>query len=1257
MILRALPLTMIAALAAGPGTAQQTLEIPQEQIEALPDLPDLPVPQFNFDLSSPDGFARALEGFVGTDWTGTLPSAVTEAIMGATPFEAHRQIVWEMQVTGSWNETLSGGGTLTVLDQSAIGVAPARQFYALLDTEARDWPFHLFAFVPDAAPAMARLEFSGAGDGQTGGGTGFSGLANHLFQADRVLGYATPQGMTARSFSETTEDDFTGDYLYTEVQGGRVRVDSSGQGYRMQFTALVQEFSSRNREPTGRSARVRGWVCEAAAHAANPDTCAYDAIELIDHTPTAGRANVNPQHPAITLTFDAPVDLASLADNVAVFTRDATGARVEIPGQWGISRYPGAWRDDAAVTAASIALPADAAMCSARNTNGLATHVFPRFDHHEDPHEYTFQPFQTLRSGTYYEVEITGGEDGVQARDWDAFLEQDHSWRFSTLLDMEAQQPLDQDHPLDLRIYQTVRDPRLVFDKPALTRLAPDWRAHEDIAPDWQPERFEFELVLSERHPRVVAQRDLRARVNRFAWLEPQRAFDDEDRRHARHTVNFFGWLPQRDNAEVLDLVACPNAPFPFALTEANTRQEHPIDIWDHDPGDLDFYVAVAEIGPWATEFEQFLREMAALDTMLPGLAIDTRDALADLAMDILRGRIGGDELADRMAGIPDNVAETLHDRVQEIIDLRAEIEGGISDADRQAIMQTLWRTEQYVPQYLPFRAATAHALDFGTNSFGLFLATMDDEIARAMLLLNEARRGEEFEENRVAIIFGAYLRYLQRQASDHIGPEDITVVVVPFDALGEEAVGMALSNLEARLYKGALDYRARAVVMEIQAHPVFDADVLATGLVHEFGHVYSLLHFPTTTDAGLRRYPTIDGFRLAPSGLQGWNKSYHEGNAEEPDYLRSLMWPDIQPSRRVWLSQVEYAMVQGNIQAGFGQRDAMLRQQAIRTAQAAPSTLSDAQSPPADRIILTGLIAPEGGASLDPLRIRPAPATRDEGPYRAELLDAQGRVLVAAAFETRAPDIHPMHGQFRARSAGDNPLHWPDFRVAIDPHPQAVALRLREGARELAMIEVADTAPILEVHTGNLRVNDTEDHTIRWSSEGTEAVSFDVEYSPTGAAPWRPIALFQSIPEITLSAADLEPSPRPHLRITAQGGLHATRQVVPLELSRTPAPVAVDLPESIDAPQDIAPSLRFATDIATDMLEEHLQIIDAAGAPVPVDYIHLPGQHRVSLLPDEPLAPGSRFRLILREGLQDIHGNRLTETLRWEFLTASSVQ
>ncbi|TVR49032.1 MAG: hypothetical protein EA386_02915 [Rhodobacteraceae bacterium] len=1257
MILRALTYTIIAALAAGPGTAQETLEIPQEQINALPDLPDLPVPQFDFDLSSPEGFARTIEGFVGTDWTGALPSAVTEAITGATPFEAHAQVVWEMKVSGSWNETLSGGGTLTVLDQSAFGIAPGRQLYALLHTDARDWPFHLFAFVPDAAPAMARLEFSGAGDGQTGGGTGFSGLANHLFQADRVLGYATPQGMTARSFSETTDDDFTGDYLYTEVQGGRVRVDRSGHGYRMQFSALVQEFSSGNRDPTGRSARVRGWVCEAAAHAANPDTCAYDALELIDHTPSALRANVNPQHPAITLTFDAPVDHASLANNFTLFTRDAQGARVEVPGQWHLSHYPGAWRDDAAEMAALIEQATDAAMCSARNTNGLATHPFPQLDHYEDPHEYMFRPTAPLRSGAYYEVRLAGGEDGVQARDWDAFLEQDHSWRFSTLLDMEAQQPLDQDHPLDLRIYQTVRDPHLVFDKPAMTRLMPDWRAHEDIAPAWQPERFEFELVLSERHPRVVAQRDLRARVNRFAWLEPQRAFGDEDRRNARHTVNFFGWLPQRDSADTLELVACPNAPFPFPLSSANTRQDHPIDIWDHDPGDLDFYFAVAEIGPWANELEQFLRELSALDSVLPGLARDTRDALAALAMDILRGRIDEGDLADRMAGIPDNVAETLHDRLQVIMELRAEIEGGISDADRQAIMQTLWRTEHYVPQYLPHRAATAHPLDFGTNSFGLFLATMGDPLAGAMLLLNEAGRGDAVEDNRVAIIFGAYLRHLQRQASDHVGPEDITVVVVPFDALGETAVGMALSNLEARLFKGVLDYRARAVAMEIQADPVLDADVLATGLVHEFGHVFSLPHFPSTVDAGRRRYPTIDGFRLAPSGLQGWNKSYHEGNAEDPDYLRSLMWPDIQPSRRAWVSQVEYALMQADIQAGFGQRDALLRQQAIRTAQAAPSTLSDAQSPPADRIILTGLIAPEGGASLDPLRIRSAPATHDQGPYKAELLDAQGRVLVATAFDTRAPDIHPMHGRLRARSAGDTPLHWPDFRVAIDPHPQAVALRLREGARELAMIEVSDTAPILEIPAQSLLLDDTEEHIIRWSSEGTGPVSFDVEYSPTGAAPWRPLALFQSIPAVTLRAAGLEPGPRPHLRITAQGGLHATRQVIPLELSRTPAPVAVDLPDSQDAPQDIAPSLRFATDIATDMLEEHLHLIDATGTPVAVDYSHLPGQRRVSLLPDEPLAPGSHFTLLLREGLHDMHGNRLGETLQWNFETAPSAQ
>jgi hypothetical protein len=247
-------LLIAAALAAGPAAAQQTIEIPREQIEALP---DLTVPEFEIDLSSPEGLIRSMEEISRTDWTGTLPEAITEMILGAAPFVAHASVVWEMQVSGSWNETVAGTGALNVLDQTALGVAPGRQFHAVLDTDARDWPFHLFSFVPDTAPAIAWTHFSGPSDGHAGGGTGFSQIANHMFQFDRLLGYATPQGMEATGFAGTTDADFTGDYLYTEVQGGRIRVDSSGNAYRMSFSATVLEFHSEDRSPTGRSASLR----------------------------------------------------------------------------------------------------------------------------------------------------------------------------------------------------------------------------------------------------------------------------------------------------------------------------------------------------------------------------------------------------------------------------------------------------------------------------------------------------------------------------------------------------------------------------------------------------------------------------------------------------------------------------------------------------------------------------------------------------------------------------------------------------------------------------------------------------------------------------------------------------------------------------------------------------------------------------------------------------------------------------------------
>lgn len=497
MRLRASYILFAAALLASPLAAQQTIEVPREHIEALP---DLPVPRIEPDMSSPEAMVRSMEEIARIDWTGTLPEAVTEMILGASPIEAHAAIVWEMQVSGSWNEILAGEGTLNVTDQTVLGAAQGRQFYAVLDTVARDWPLHLFSFVPGSAPAVAWTRFSGPGDGHAGGGTGLSQLANHMFEFDRVLGHATPQGMGARGFSQARDADFAGDYLYTEVQGGRIRVDSSDNAYRISFSATVKEFHSENRAPTGRLANLRGWICEAAAHAVDPDSCRYDALEVIAATPSHERENVNYHDPGLSLTFNDPVEPVSLNTGFALLTREASGGRAPVQGAW------------------------------------MQT----------GSQDYTFVPDQPLRSGTIYEARLSGGGEGVRALDSGEGLETDHWWRFSTMLNLDDQAPAGAP-ALDMAVFQVVREAPLVIGKPSLTRVYVNWTLHDDIHVAWQPESYPMEMILSPTHPRVRGQGGQPPGPEGELRIFRSSQFNDADRRQARNTVNFFGWEPEWD--------------------------------------------------------------------------------------------------------------------------------------------------------------------------------------------------------------------------------------------------------------------------------------------------------------------------------------------------------------------------------------------------------------------------------------------------------------------------------------------------------------------------------------------------------------------------------------------------------------------------------------------------------------------------------------------------------------------------------------
>jgi len=326
--------------------AQETLEIPRSHIEEAPDLADLP----SFDVMPPDGtmgrLYDSMEDAAGKKLLNTLPAAVTEKLGFALPLVDEADVVWELEAWGSWNETVSGTGKLSVVDMAKLGEDPALQLSATLGTDQRGWNFSLIHLIPEGTPDGQWQAFS-KNDG--GNRTAFGATTNHLFEYERTLGHATPKGMASRTFGPGTTRE---EYLYTAVEHGRIRAYLDNDGYyRIHFLAQVSEYligRTINDEPTFRDATLSGWICSADLHAHDPEACELDnAFALIDHTPGEQRPNVNPTHPTITLTFSKPVDAQSLSDNFRVTTQAEDGATIEIDGGWEESPHPGAWRDSA----------------------------------------------------------------------------------------------------------------------------------------------------------------------------------------------------------------------------------------------------------------------------------------------------------------------------------------------------------------------------------------------------------------------------------------------------------------------------------------------------------------------------------------------------------------------------------------------------------------------------------------------------------------------------------------------------------------------------------------------------------------------------------------------------------------------------------------------------------------------------------------------------------------------------------------------
>ena len=547
----ALAATFVAA--AGGAVAQPTLEIPLEEFDAPEDYKPIP---------TPDPTANPIQQMFDSlsfDMRGTLPDAVLEEMLGASP-HGFVDVVWGMDVSGSWVDSLSGTGTLQIVNftkglgasgrinrERFTGEMGLRVYNAQLATDG-DYTFTLSAIIPPSSP------------------DGFGGelkRAQNVFEVTFLCHMFEPDN--------TGCIDHDDEYFYTDVPVVRnLHVSGAGDTYRMTFDANVAEYhhvsaqrgrGGRRIGPSGRSSHVRGWVCDKTSWEEDPVSCSgKEPLRIVDNTPSNDRENVNLEIPGIVIDFNEPIDLASLEDSFSLSTRSRSGARMEVNGRF-------------------------VAISDTR---------------------YEFEPDKDLESGVIYEARVKGGEDGVRGReahgDDGSHLNADHWWRFSTLVDLVYHGDYN-DEPVEINVYQTIRNAPLVVGKPAVHRIGVEWEPHAHIDPAWQPTSYAAELELNVLSPgqwHVEPQHGGSVDGTVVRVVRSDQLRDDEIRRHAQHTINIYGWTPeQTGDSTWVEARLRPHDPHPVPLEPQDVIAERQMPNWHVDPGSLVFRYTFLKLGSW----------------------------------------------------------------------------------------------------------------------------------------------------------------------------------------------------------------------------------------------------------------------------------------------------------------------------------------------------------------------------------------------------------------------------------------------------------------------------------------------------------------------------------------------------------------------------------------------------------------------------------------------------------------------------------
>lgn len=259
------------------------------------------------------------------------------------------------------------------------------------------------------------------------------------------------------------------------------------------------------------------------------------SFEVRSHRPARGKRNVDWERPGIQVTFNRPVDKASVRSGAVTLSyRD---------DQWRMQE-----------------VPVDLQLVAGRRVE--------------------LTPQKPLKDGVRYRITVENGQDGVRSAQGES-LGSDYIWDMYTTVDLgddedmpRLRAPLESEEGVEPHVFQTSRDAPLVTNKPTLTRVYAKWERRGDVARRWQVTKFPAKVRVKGKAN--TGDGLLYPEKDEVLIRRPDRYTEDEILR-AENSVNLFNWRPKAHETGSLTVEVEPSG------------QCHTQRVFESDPLQLDY--------------------------------------------------------------------------------------------------------------------------------------------------------------------------------------------------------------------------------------------------------------------------------------------------------------------------------------------------------------------------------------------------------------------------------------------------------------------------------------------------------------------------------------------------------------------------------------------------------------------------------------------------------------------------------------------